>query len=63
MDEFKIEREEDAFRTAVEEFVEFVFFTRDGVSLADQGYFERRLFDKLLVCEGERIEELLLAAR
>jgi hypothetical protein len=26
-------------------------------------YFERRLFDKLLVCEGEHIEELLLAAR
>jgi len=54
---------EDSARTAVKEFAELVFFTRDGVSLADQGYFERRLFDKLLVCEGERIEELLLAAR
>ncbi len=63
MDEFKAEREEDSFRTAVKDFAEFVSFTRDGVSLADQGYFERRLFDKLLVCEGERIEELLLAAR
>ncbi|MBP2443788.1 hypothetical protein [Rhizobium leguminosarum] len=63
MDEFKAERAKDSFRTAVQDFTEFVSFTRDGVSLADQGYFERRLFDKLLVCEGERVEELLLAAR
>jgi|UPI00040BA276 hypothetical protein len=46
--------------------MEFTEFTRSGKNrkqLAPETYFERRLFDKLLVCEGIRVEELREARR
>jgi hypothetical protein len=49
------------FASAVDDFMHYTGFTRAGrynTPLADRGYFERRLFDKLLFCEGVRIEEL-----
>lgn len=61
--QFDEQRSLPEFSSAVGEFIEFVDFTRDGRQLADRGYFERRLFDKLLVCEGERIEEIRRAER
>lgn len=61
--EFNEQKSFPDFASAVREFIEFVDFTRDGRRLAERGYFERRLFDKLLVCEGERIEELRRAER
>lgn len=62
--ELNAERESLAFQKAVEDFLDYIEFTRgDWSTLADRSYFERRLFDKLLVCEGIRIEELLAAAK
>jgi len=59
--ELEAERKAPEFSKAVREFMEFTEFTRSGhdqKQLAGKTYFERRLFDKLLVCEGVRIEEL-----
>jgi hypothetical protein len=66
MRELKAELEVVEFIAAVDEFMDFTAFTRSGrepEQLAGRRYFERRLFDKLLVCEGVRIEELRAAGR
>ncbi|TBY27433.1 hypothetical protein [Rhizobium leguminosarum] len=64
--ELQTELENDQFKKAVEDFMAFTEFTRSGRNspgLACRSYFERRLFDKLLVCEGQRIEEIREAGR
>jgi hypothetical protein len=61
-----MEIETDEVVAAVDDFMRFSAFTRstkDPNQLADRRYFERRLFDKLLVCEGVRFEELRAASK
>ncbi|TAZ35427.1 hypothetical protein ELH80_14165 [Rhizobium ruizarguesonis] len=64
--ELKVELQSKEFNGAVDDFMAFTTFaraTRNDPSLACRSYFERRLFDKVLVCEGVRIEELREAER
>lgn len=64
--ELEAELEIDEFVAAVDKFMRFSASTRsekDPKQLAGRRYFERRLFDKLLVCEGVRVEELRAASK